>query len=92
MRQLHAAGDGRNRYFYGNEVRHDEPSEHQEQCHPNRDKPGDGAYRKLHFGRLAGTVERLRRRFRHSGNPRQGRQGGFHADEHIGQQVLHMAA
>ena len=25
-------------------------------------------------------------------NPRQGRQGGFSADEHIGQQVLHMAA
>ena len=46
----------------------------------------------LHFGRLAATVAGLRRRFRHSRNPRQGRQGGFSADEHIGQQVLHMAA
>ena len=36
--------------FYGNEVCHDEPSEHQEQYHSHGDKPGDGAYRKLHFG------------------------------------------
>ena len=34
----------------------------------------------------------LRRRFRHSGNPRQGRQGGFCADKHIGQQVFRLAA
>ncbi len=44
------------------------------------------------LGRLAETVERLRRRFRHTGNPRQGRQGSFSADEHIGQQVLYLAA
>ena len=77
MRQLHAAGNGRDRHFYGNEVCHDEPSEYQEQRHPHGDKPGDGAYRELHFGRLAATVAGLRRRFRHSRNPRQGRQGGF---------------
>lgn len=57
MRQLHAAGHGRDGHLDGNEVRHDEPSGHQEQCHPHGDKPGNGAHRKLHFGRLAATVE-----------------------------------